>query len=47
MRFLGVLVMVAAMLVLVSPKSSNFAGAAVNQKGMVVSAKNVPNHLKP
>ena len=46
-RFLGVSAMVAAMFVTVSPKLSNFAGAAVDPKGMVVSAKNFPNHLKP
>ena len=47
MRFLGVSAMVAAMFVTVSPKLSNFAGAAVDPKAMVVSAKKFPNHLKP
>ena len=45
-RFLGVSAMVAAMFVTVSPKSSNFAGATVNPKGMEVFAKIFPNHLK-
>ena len=46
MRFLGVSAMVAAMFVTVSPKSSNFAGAAVDPKAMVVSAKEFPNHFE-